>query len=123
MAYKFGNWDLIRLQLRHVKDISVQEIHRYVHYATKLRSFRGLFGLNVDIEDLGSFSKLQLTKVKDLIPPAEFKQYCKSYLPPPLFWYKNMGFSQKFIDSKLAEVYIDRFGLRQAEVALAISFF
>jgi hypothetical protein len=73
--------------------------------------------------DLGKFSEAQLTEVEALVTPADFKKYCRSYLPPHLFWYDGLGFSDDLIDQYLGKFYIDRFGLTHVEVGLARMFF
>ena len=51
MAYKFGCWQRVLLHLRPY-NVSLDMLHRYVHWYTKLSSFEGYMGVHLDIDDL-----------------------------------------------------------------------
>ena len=55
MAYGFGCWDRCVEQLKEF-GISSLEIHRRVHELTRLASFKGLYGLNIDLNDVAQWT-------------------------------------------------------------------
>ena len=119
MAHGFGCDELLLHQLRHL-EITKEQLHQYLHFKTKLASFRGLRFLHVDIEDVEYYVTGCLNRVTKA---KAFPRRMLHYVPPQLFLYGSLYLEDGVIDQELTRAYRGRFGLSQHEINLALGFF
>ena len=61
LAYGFGCWDRVALQLQNY-GITPDQVHYYVHKYTRLSSFDFFMGIRLDIDDVANWVTARLNK-------------------------------------------------------------